>query len=246
MKPRLRAVTWDRRDLDPQDPRLSALHAALGAPATADELSGEAGARALYRTSGAGQAVAGRRVWRPALLSSLVGTKLLTAFAAGAVGLSGAAVAAYSGALPDALQDTAHDTIGAPAAHPSHSPEARATPTATPVGPDATGSAAYGLCTAFNRDRAQGKVDENSVAFRNLAAAAGGAGKVPAYCATVVKPGSTSSPKASAHPTGKPSAHPTGKPTSQPNGKPTSPPTSKPTSHPTGAPNSHPGAPAPH
>jgi hypothetical protein len=236
VKPRLRAVTWDRRDLDPQDPHLSALHAALGAPATADELSGEPGALALYRTSSAGRAVAGRRLWRPALLSSLVGTKLLTAFAAGAVGLSGAAVAAYSGVLPDTLQDTAHHTIGAPAAHPSHTPGA--TPSATPVGPDATGSAAYGLCTAFDRDRAHGKVDEKSVAFRNLATAAGGADKIAAYCATVVKPGSTPSPKASTHPTGKPSSHPTSKPTSHPTGKPTS--------HATGAPNSHPGAPAPH
>jgi len=225
----LRAVTWDRRaqDLDLQDPRVALLHSALTASATADELSGEDGAVALFRTSSARHSSAARRLWRPAVLSTLLTTKLAAAVAVGAVGLGGAATVAYTGSLPDTLQNAAHDTIGAPAAHPaSPSAKPRATPTATPVGPDATGSAAYGLCTAFDKVRTHGKADEKSIAYRNLATAAGAtatddaattAVKVTAYCATVAKPGSTPSPTESSSPGhGKPSSHPTGKPATLP------------------------------
>lgn len=218
MNKHLRAVTWDRRrrDLELQDPGVSALQGALTAPASAAELSGEQDALALYRTSSAGRTHAARRLWRPAVLSSALATKLLTAFAAGAVGLGGAATVAYTGHLPDSLQDTAHDTIGAPAAHPS------ASPTRTPVGPDATGPAAWGLCQAFNKTDAHGKAkqhgkaEEKSVAFRNLAEAAGGADKIAAYCATIPKP--SDSPDAQ-EPTDGASGHPTGAPDVLPNGK---------------------------
>jgi hypothetical protein len=80
------------------------------------------------------------------------------------------------------------------------------------------------------------------VAFRNLAAAAGGASKVAAYCAAVPYPGASSSH--TAHPTGPPASHPTGPPASRPTGPPTSRPTGPPTAHPTphatGQPTSHP------
>lgn len=145
------------------------------------------------------------------MLGTLLTTKLATALAAGAVGLGGAAAAAYTGSLPTTLQNAAHDTIGAPKAHHNGS--------ATPVGPDATGHAAYGLCTAFDKVKVHGKAKEKSVAYRNLVTAAGGADKVAAYCASVPKPGETPSTAPSQHPTGKPSSlptHPTGKPATNP------------------------------
>jgi hypothetical protein len=145
------------------------------------------------------------------------------------VGIGGAATAAYTGHLPAPVQHLAHDTIGAPDghSHPSASP--------SPVGPDATGHAAFGLCTAWEHAQKDGSKSEQAVAFRNLEHAAGGAASVPAYCKSVQHPG-----KKGAHPTGQPTSHPTGRPTSHPGGQPTSHPTGRPTSHPTGQPTSHP------
>ena len=187
-----------------------ALLAALTAPATEAELAGETSARVAFRTTTTVPASHRRRpAWRPAVLSTLLASKLTTALAAGAVGLSGAAAAAYTGSLPDTAQDVAHNTIHAPAA--KHHAKPSTAPSATPVGPDATGPAAYGLCTAFDKERTHGKAAEKSIAYRNLATAAGGADKIAAYCATVPKP--SDSPAAGS---GKPSTHPTGKPASVP------------------------------
>jgi hypothetical protein len=218
------------RDLAPlQDPALAPLHAALTAEPSAAEVAAQPDALLAFRAvswgRAAGEAPARRPAWRPAVLSSVFSTvfatKLSAALAAGTVGLSGAAAAAYTGNLPDTLQDVAHDTIQAPAAHPN--PKA----SGTPVGPDATGPAAYGLCQAFDKDKEHGKAKEKSIAFRNLAEAAGGADKVEAYCATVPKPSDSPSAKTTGKPTSTP-AHPTGKPTSvpaHPTGKPTAAPT---------------------
>ena len=101
--------------------------------------------------------------------------------------------------------------------------------TGAAVGPDATGPAAVGLCTAWAHAKAHGTGSQQATAFRNLAAAAGGAANVAAYCAAVPHPGASSS-----H-----ASHPTGQPTSQPTSHPTGPPTS----HPTGPPSSHPAGP---
>ena len=98
----------------------------------------------------------------------------------------------------------------------------------TAVGPDATGPAAFGLCTAWGHVQTEGQVAVRSVAFRNLATAAGGADKITAYCATVLRPGTSltgkpathSSDKPATHPTGKSSSHPTGKPATHPGGNP--------------------------
>lgn len=98
----------------------------------------------------------------------------------------------------------------------------------TAVGPDGTGPAAFGLCTAWGHVQTQGQVADRSVAFRNLATAAGGADKITAYCATVLHPGSslTGKPvtrpgdKSATHPTDKLRSHPTGKPATHPAGNP--------------------------
>jgi hypothetical protein len=90
----------------------------------------------------------------------------------------------------------------------------------TAVGPDASGTAAFGLCTAWGHVQTQGHAADKSVAFRNLATAAGGADKITAYCATVLHPGSSLTGKPATHPSDKSATHPTGKPSSHPTGKP--------------------------
>ena len=189
-------------------PVAEAIAALNGAP-MGSELAAEASALAVYRGAAGRSAepVRPRRRRHP-LLASLLSAKLAAAAAAGAVTLGGVAAAAYAGALPASVQKLAHDTIGAPAVH-------RSAP-ATPVGPQATGKAGYGLCTAFAHLKAHGSAQQKAVAFRNLATAAGGAAKVTAYCAGVAHPGATTSGQSATHPAGEPASHPTGKPTSTP------------------------------
>jgi hypothetical protein len=167
--------------------------------------------------------------------------------------VSGAA-AAYTGALPNSLQASAHRYLGAPSVKPADDPtdsptdsptdEPTGTPTGSPtdtgtesptsgptdtrpgVGPDATGPAAFGLCTAWSH----GGLATTSVAYRNLETVAGGSTGITAYCAGVL---GTSTP--GAHGTGSPTSHPTGHPASHPTGSPTD------HSHPGGSPTSHPG-----
>jgi hypothetical protein len=198
--------------------------AALTAAPSASELAGEASALAVFRGAAGVSAEPTRSPRRRhPLLTSLLRAKLAAAAAAVAVSVGGAAAAAYAGALPASIQKIAHDTLGAPAPHPS----ARPSHPATPAGPDATGRAAYGLCTAYAHLKADGSARQKAVAFRKLATAAGGAANVAAYCARVAHPGPTPSARPTSRPTGKPTTHPN--PTTHPTGKPTSRPTARPT-----------------
>jgi hypothetical protein len=224
----------------------AALLAALNAAPEDGELAGHARALAEFRHRG-GMPVHARRSGRrrPHLLTSLLTAKAAAAAAAAAAALGGVAAAAYTSTLPAPAQQFAHSVIGAPSPQPSHRP---GTPQATPartdaIGPDATGPAAFGLCTAYAHAKAHGTASQKAMAFRNLAAAAGGAAKIAAYCTAVPHPGSSqSSQSASAptHPAGQPASHPTGKPSSQPTPHPTGRPSSAPTTHPTGRPSSAP------
>ena len=170
------------------------------------------------------------------MLTLLLTAKAAAAAAAAAVALGGVAAAAYTSTLPAPAQQFAHSVIGAPSPQPSHRP---GTPQATPartdaVGPDATGPAGFGLCTAYAHAKAHGTASQKAVAFRNLAAAAGGAAKIAAYCAAVPHPGSSqpSQPaSAPAHPAGRPAPHPTGKPSSHPAPHPAGRPSSAPATH---------------
>jgi hypothetical protein len=121
--------------------------------------------------------------------------------------LGGSVAAAYAGVLPAALQKIAHNSIAAPAASARPSPH-ETHRAGAPVGPDPAGPAAHGLCTAYFHAEAHGSAAQQALAFRKLAAAAGGGGKVAAYCATAPRPG------AGAH--GKPASHATGRATSRP------------------------------
>jgi hypothetical protein len=235
--------------------------AALNAAPHSSELAGEAKARALFRAAAAQPAEPAhshRRKRRP--LPSLRSVRLAAAIAAGLVVLGGTALGAYAGILPVPVQRSAHQTGGASPA-PHSAPPAPAVPQATgtahlpkaKAGRRVNAKGARGLCNAYAHQKAHGK--QNSAVFRKLAAAAGGAAKIPAFCASVRQPGASvptqpspqpatsAGPPSSrpgqpgAHPTGKPSSHPTGKPSSHPTGKPSSHPTGKP-SHPTGQPTS--------
>ena len=215
----------------------AALLAALNAAPEDGELTGHARALAEFRRRG-GMPVHARRSARrrPRLLTSLLTAKAAAAAAVAAAALGGIAAAAYTGALPAPAQQFAHSVIGAPSPQPSHRP---GTPQATPartdaVGPDATGSAASGLCTAYAHAKAHGMASQKAMAFRNLAAAAGGAAKIATYCTAVPHPGSSQpSQPASArtHPAGHPASHPTGKPSSHPAPHPPGRPSSAPTTH---------------
>jgi hypothetical protein len=215
----------------------AALLAALNAAPQDGELAGHARVLAEFRHRG-GRPVHARRSARrrSRLLTVLLTAKAAAAAAAAAVALGGVAAAAYTGTLPAPAQQFAHSVIGAPSPQPSHRP---GTPQATPartdaVGPDAAGPAGFGLCTAYAHATAHGTASQKAVAFRNLAAAAGGAAKIAAYCAAVPHPGRPQPGQpasAPAHPAGHPASHPTGKPTSHPAPHPVGRPSSVPTTH---------------
>ncbi|HEY5989562.1 MAG TPA: hypothetical protein VIV12_24760, partial [Streptosporangiaceae bacterium] len=153
--------------------------AALRAGPASDELAGEAAALAEFRRRiGVSIHPRGSRRRRPILLSTLLTAKGAAAAAIAAVSLSGAAAAA-TGNLPATLQTFAHNTVGAPAPPSSHASGSHG----SPVGPDATGPAKHGLCTAYEHAKTHGSAAfKNSVAFKNLVRAAGGADNVDAFC----------------------------------------------------------------
>ncbi|MDC5696214.1 hypothetical protein OO014_03020 [Intrasporangium calvum] len=156
---------------------------------------------------------------RPSMISTLAGAKLGATIAGIAVGLGGAATVAYVSASTPATPETRATAAATPtqagAATDAGKDAKGQNDTATPVGPDATGSAAYGLCTAWKGVAQNGKAME-SVAFQNLATAAGGEDEIEAFCAEVEAPGESGD-----RATGKPESAPTGKPESVPSVSPT-------------------------
>lgn len=106
--------------------------------------------------------------------------RVAIALSCAAVALVGVGAAAYTGAL--------HDGIRAVQAHADQAHAGRAiaaAPPTTAVAPEVQAPAAYGLCTAFDRSVQRGDDMAAAEAFRHLARAAGGAGRVAAYCATL-------------------------------------------------------------
>jgi len=212
--------------------------AALRVAPLSDEVAGKAAALAQFRQQVDMSSQPNRsRRRRPTLLSSLLRAKAATAAAVTLVGMGGVATAAFADALPSSAQQLAHDTIGAPSPHAHSSAHAsnnkKSDHGGTPVGPSASGSAAFGLCTAYAHAKQDGTAAQKAVAFRNLENAAGGAANVASFCASVPHPGASATPHS-----GPPTSHPTGRPTTHPTGKPTTHPTGPPTTHPTGPPGS--------
>jgi hypothetical protein len=221
----------------------AALLAALNAAPHDGELAGHARVLAEFRRRGLPARARRSARRRRRSLTSLT-AKAAAAAAAAAVALGGVAAAAYTGTLPAPAQQFAHGVIGAPpppgdrpgAPQPSHRPGAPQATAARPdaAGPDAAGPAASGLCTAYAHAKAHGTASQKAVAFRNLAAAAGGAAKIAAYCAAVPHPGSSQSSQpapAPTHPAGRSASHHTGKPSSQRTPHPAGRPSSVPTAH---------------
>src|SRR5215472_2965908 len=169
---------------------------ALRAAPASDEAVGKAAALAEFRQQvGVSSQPNRSRRRRPTLLSSLLSAKAAAAAAVAVVGLGGVATAAFANALPSAAQQFAHDTIGAPSPHASaHAADKpKAGHSGTPVGPNASGPAAFGLCTAYSHAKHHGTAAQKAVAFRNLEKAAGGAANVAAFCTSVSHPGSPAS-----------------------------------------------------
>ncbi|MBI1758197.1 MAG: hypothetical protein HYR62_03085 [Actinobacteria bacterium] len=213
------------------DPALRAVVEALRAPGTEAELVGQEAVVAAFVA--AQNRSTSRPTRRSSVLSSLLASKIAMAAAVGAVTVGGTAAAAYTGTLPGSLQGIAHRTIGAPEATDGKQvtdPNERTHPGAErsehAKGPDATGPAAFGLCTAFEH----GGLATPSTAYASLERAAGGKDRIKAYCAAIRRPGEHPTP------TGAPSDHPTGMPTDHPTGMPSTHPTGMPTGHPTGHP----------
>ncbi len=156
---------------------------------------------------------------RPGRFNSMLG-KLLTVKALGialpAMALTGGVAAAATGSLPGPAQSAVSGALShvgisvpGPGGHsknhgnaPAGSPSA---PSSTPVGPDATGNAAFGLCQAFGSGN-QGN-NSKSTAYRNLQAAAAAKGETVAqYCAAVTPPSSMGTTSTEMH--GPPSSTP--------------------------------------
>jgi hypothetical protein len=165
------------------------LTALRAAPVDPVERPGQARALDAYRETFATSDPAHQRRRRPTMFKTLLGAKLGAALAAGAVGFGGIAVAAAAGVLPDAAQNLAHTAVGIiPAANHGKSADhvkTAETTKATPVGPDATGPAAFGLCTAWSHAKDSGNAAERSIAFRNLTAVAKPT-SVTAYCDSIL------------------------------------------------------------
>jgi hypothetical protein len=229
---------------DDDERTLAILFTALRSPAAAHEFAREQDYLAAFTTAQTLRTdIAPNR--RKPMFATLLAAKLGVAAAALATIATGAA--AYAGTLPTTLQDVAHHTIGAPAAHKTHHPNSHAnqratakTPTAKPTGssntgagPDATGPAAYGLCTAYTH----GGLATTSTAYQSLSKAAGGTDQIKSFCATVPRPSNTSP---TSPPAGPPKDHPTGSKTDHPPGPSTDHPTATPGDHPTGPPSNHP------
>jgi hypothetical protein len=198
----------------PEAHRVADVMNALTAPAERTELTGYSRAMASY-----GRAFARPRSRRVAMISSAAGLKALASAAGAAVALGGVATIVFaSGAM-----GPGHPTLVTPVATSATTGAAKTTPSEaeesnTPVGPDASGPAAFGLCNAWTHHQHKDKDKPgNSVAFGNLAEAAGGESKIAAYCAKVPHPGDRDRP--TTDPSGRPTSKATGKAPSTPRGK---------------------------
>jgi hypothetical protein len=215
--------------------RLAALLRAAGAPAHAEELSGERAALAAFREAAHLDPVPRSR--RPSMLKTFL-AKVLTvkaAVAVAGVAVSGVALAASAEVLPNPLaKRPATPASHAPAAPSTTGSDRAAGPNERSQGPKKTPSPSLaGLCKAYaaHPTAGRGKALE-SRAFTVLVTAAGGADKVDDYCATLADAPADKATKPDARPTD-PGRAPTDRPGH--GGKPASPPAGPPTDVPGGS-----------
>lgn len=138
-------------------------------------------------------------------ITALISSKIaLGALGVAVVAAGGTAAVAVTAHLPEASQGIVHTASATPdptesATVPStetvdstDAPTPVSSPTSSPTGPDATGAAAFGLCTAFTH----GGLAAKSTAYGSLVTAASGAENIASYCDTVVAPGKAASHRA--------------------------------------------------
>ncbi len=170
---------------------IAAALSAAAEPARPEELAGEQRVLAAYANAAQlGPHPESRR--EPMLKTALA--KALTVKAAlvvAALGASGVALAAGTGALPTPWSDTPADPpatsrANVPSTPPSATPAGRPSDAGKPAG--APSPSMTGLCNAYTAEVAKdpGKALD-SPAFEALITAAGGADEVPAYCADLTK-----------------------------------------------------------
>src|SRR4051812_47038226 len=167
---------------DQTPPVLVPLLRALQGDPSPEELRGFDDALAGFRSAVPPRRPAPHPIWRVPMLASLAGTRLVSSLAGIAVAAGATAVVITAGGLTSSPHQP-RPTVGglgvgtttAPAVTPKPSEAGEA------VGPDAKGPAAFGLCNAWTHHQANGAKPTDSVAFRNLATAAGGEGKIAAY-----------------------------------------------------------------
>jgi hypothetical protein len=175
--------------------RVSEVFGSAAADPTASELTVDSAALAAFRHARLG-VPARRHLVRSNMINTLLSSKIAGAIACAAIGVTGAAGAAYANVLPRPIQAIAHNTIGAPPTHgdlgrhgvPHNddgvvvaSPSVSAT-----ASPSASASAvAARLCDEWS-DAAEGKVDDDAAnVHTQLAALAGGDANIAAFCTTV-------------------------------------------------------------
>ena len=188
---RLVAGRLDPADAPPGYAAVTKIVTAATAPATTEELAGEPAAAARFtamaRSGFPTRASTTRRAGVPRRPLTV---KAAVAVLAAVLSIGG--VAAAAGVFPAPAQPAADhrpDNPGSGPATPGRSDAATTTAAArergsdTATGPDASGPAKDGLCRAWQSGQGgeHGK-REDSTAFRALAAAAGGADKIAAYC----------------------------------------------------------------
>lgn len=118
-------------------------------------------------------------------IASAVGTKVAIAVLS-LVAVGGGSAAAAAAAFPHGLPS---DAPSAPTASPTDDsteapePTSDATPSPSATkGPDASGPAAFGLCTAF----AAGGLNSHSIAYAALQSASTSVGSIADYCAPIL------------------------------------------------------------
>ena len=166
--------------------RLNDLLAAAAAPARDRELAGEQAAMAAFRDARLATAPQRRRPWMlKTALANLLSVKIAAAAAAAAGGI---ALAATTGTLPGQQSEKpAPAGTSVVATTSTTTTEKSKTPDKKPENSASPSPSLKGLCQAYTAGAGaeHGKAHENP-AFSALITAAGGADRVPAFCADLL------------------------------------------------------------
>jgi len=173
--------------------------AALRAQPAGDELAGEQAALSQFRQQ-AGVSMLERRSRRRRPVMPVAALAATAAVTLAVIGLS---LDAYHDGLPGPVQRIAHDAIGAPTTGSAQSASASPLPSGTPASPRGDGPSAgrhqptsvlSRLCVSYEGTHGHGGGVGRSTAFHELIRVAGGAGKIPAFCARLAHPGASPPP----------------------------------------------------